>query len=60
MQFDDTEIREFIDLWRDEFGETLPKEDARHLASQLVRLYEILASIETMPGYVTEESVTQP
>jgi len=43
MQLGDDDIREFTDLWKQEFGETLTKDEARHHASQLLELYALLA-----------------
>jgi hypothetical protein len=44
MELDDREIQEFIQLWKEEFNETLPPKDARQCASQLLELYGVLAS----------------
>jgi hypothetical protein len=44
MDLDDQDIQEFIQLWKEEFKETLPPADARQCASQLLELYSVLAS----------------
>jgi hypothetical protein len=43
MQLEDNDIREFAEIWLEEFGETLSESEARHHASQLLALYELLA-----------------
>lgn len=43
MQLGDDEIEEFRDLWRQEFGESITPEAARHRAAQLLELYSLLA-----------------
>lgn len=43
MELGDDDIREFADLWKQEFGETLSQGDARYHASQLMELYAALA-----------------
>ena len=43
MDLDDREIQEFIQLWNEEFKETLSPAEARQCASQLLELYAILA-----------------
>jgi hypothetical protein len=47
MQLEDEDIREFAELWEEEFGETLSEKDARHHASRLLTLYELLATEPT-------------
>jgi hypothetical protein len=51
MQLEEKEIREFSDLWYQEFGERLSPDEACHAASQLMELYYLLArsSAETKP-----------
>ena len=43
MQLNDDDIREFIEVWRKDFGETLSYEEARHHASQILTLYVAVA-----------------
>lgn len=43
MELTDDEIREFIELWTQEFGEELTPDEARHQASLLLQLYGCLA-----------------
>src|SRR5262245_28075655 len=42
MDVPEQELREFIRLWQDEFGEALSLGDARIHATQLLRLYSLL------------------
>ena len=44
MQFEDADIEEFMALWKEEFGETISLEEARHRASQVMELYVLLAT----------------
>lgn len=44
MDLDDHEIQEFIQLWREEFKETLVPAKARQRASEVLELYAILAA----------------
>jgi hypothetical protein len=44
MDLDANDIQEFIQLWKQEFEETLSPADARQCASQLLELYGVLAS----------------
>jgi hypothetical protein len=44
MDLDDRDIQEFIQLWKEEFKETLSPAVARQCASQLLELYGVLAS----------------
>lgn len=43
MKLSDDDIQEFIGIWKKEFGETLSPDEARHEASQLIRLCALLA-----------------
>lgn len=43
MQVDDEAIREYLDLYRQDFGAELSFERAREIATRLVTLYEMLA-----------------
>lgn len=43
MQLEEADIREFADLWREEFGEEISLGEARAHASQLLELYSLLA-----------------
>jgi hypothetical protein len=42
MQFEDADIEKFVALWKEEFGETISPEEARHRASQVMELYLLL------------------
>lgn len=43
MQLGEEDIREFAEIWHQEFGERLAPEEARHHASRLLEIYWILA-----------------
>jgi hypothetical protein len=43
MTFEDKDLKEFLKLYEEEFGEPLPGQDASSMASRLVMLYEALA-----------------
>jgi len=43
MDLDEKDITEFAQIWREEFGETLTGEQARHHATQLMELFLLLA-----------------
>jgi hypothetical protein len=42
MDLDDRDIQEFMDMWKEEFEETLSPAEARQRASQLLELYFVL------------------
>jgi hypothetical protein len=42
MRVDDSELLEFIQLYKDEFGEHISLEEARVVATGLLELYETL------------------
>ena len=44
MDLDNPDIQEFIQLWKEEFKETLSSAEARQCASELLELYAVLAS----------------
>ena len=44
MQFSDDDMREFIEVWSEEFHEELSMKDARVFASTLMDLFSLLAS----------------
>ena len=48
MQLQDDDIREFSDLWKEEFNEILTISKAREYASLLLELYWLLA--QPLPG----------
>ncbi len=51
MQLDDNDIREFLAIWKQEFGEELSPAEARHRASQFMELYALLAGLPSeAPG----------
>ncbi len=43
MDLTEDEIKEFATIWRDEFGEELTPDQARHEATQFLQLYLLLA-----------------
>jgi len=43
MQLSDNDIQEFLELWQQEFGESISFAEARHYASHLLELYRIIA-----------------
>lgn len=43
MELTDEDIREYQEIWKEEFGETLTAGEAQLIAGQLLRLYEFLA-----------------
>ena len=43
MELSAEDIREFVEIWREEFGEEIPAGDARHRASRLIELFAVLA-----------------
>jgi len=43
MQLTDEDIREFSELWQQEFHETLSPGEARQYASSLLELYSLIA-----------------
>ncbi|MEK7615880.1 MAG: hypothetical protein AAB420_01565 [Patescibacteria group bacterium] len=48
-ELSDHDLNEFIRLWKKEFGEDLPLEQARLVASQLLELYGELAKVADKP-----------
>jgi hypothetical protein len=44
MKLEDADIEEFIALWKEEFGESISLDEARHRASQVMELYALLAT----------------
>jgi len=48
MDLTEEDVHEFARIWQEEFKETLLPADARHCASLLLELYEVLAS--PLPG----------
>jgi len=49
MRFTDADLREFIELWREEFHETISEDDARRSANALVEFCALIASSEANP-----------
>jgi hypothetical protein len=39
MEFTEADMQEFIAIWKEEFHETIPVEDARRCAASLMELY---------------------
>lgn len=42
MHLDEVSLREFVEIWQEEFGETLSFDEAKHQASRLLELYALL------------------
>jgi hypothetical protein len=42
MHLDEASLREFAEIWQEEFGETLSMDEARRQASRLLELYALL------------------
>lgn len=42
MQLTDADLREFIEIWQEEFQESISMDEARHAASLLMQLYLLL------------------
>ena len=49
MEFNDSDLQEFIAIWKHEFGETLTLDEARHRAHRVMTLYEVLVTNEQKP-----------
>lgn len=43
MLLEDADIREFMEIYKEDFGEEISESEARMMASQLLRLYEALS-----------------
>jgi len=46
MQFTEADLQEFMEIWKDEFHETITEADAQLSAASLMELYVLLASQE--------------
>jgi len=58
MKLSDEQLDEFIRIYKEEFGEELNPSQAQEMASDLLRLYEALASRrprETIDGRTSED-----
>ncbi len=42
MHLDEASLREFAEIWQEEFGETLSRDEARRQASRILELYALL------------------
>jgi hypothetical protein len=60
MQFEDADIEEFVALWKEEFGETISPEEARHRAFQVMELYVLLATATPKAQSNPEDSAPEP
>jgi hypothetical protein len=49
MVLEEDDIREFIELWKEEFGEVLSTDEARYHASRFLELYALLANVPLEP-----------
>lgn len=47
MTLSDDDLQEYMQIWREEFGESISLEDARHSASMLLELFVVL--LEPLP-----------
>ena len=50
MQLEENEIREFAELWKQEFNETISPGEAQARASVLLELYALLAEVPQEDG----------
>jgi hypothetical protein len=48
MQFTEADLREFMEIWQEEFQESISMDEARHSAHLLLELYALL--VEPLPG----------
>ena len=46
MEFNELDLQAFIAIWKQEFGEMLTVDEARHQAKRLMTLYEVHARRE--------------
>jgi hypothetical protein len=46
MQFTEADLQDFIEIWKEEFHETITEADASLAASSLIELFALLASGE--------------
>ena len=64
MDLDDHDIQEFIQLWKEEFKETISPAGARQCAAQLLELYDLLArplpDERREPGPAGAEDIAAP
>lgn len=58
MMLSDQDVKEFKQLYEEEFGETLADADAQIMASQLIRLYDALC--EPLPSETPAELARNP
>jgi hypothetical protein len=56
MALTDDDIKEFIRLYREEFGQILPFDDARRRAEEVMTLLEMLAEHQTKVRTEEQES----
>ena len=47
MQFTEDDIRSFMQIWSEEFHESISPEDARVSATMLLELYSMLVAFQT-------------
>ncbi len=63
MRLEEHDIREFVQLWQEEFHEEIPLAEARYHASQLLELYALLTGLpateEEQPSSSSSET-TKP
>ncbi len=58
MELGDQDIREFAEIWKQEFNEELAPDEARHHASQLLELYSLLA--KPLPSEISSDDTRHP
>ena len=59
MDLTSEDIREFQDIWLEEFKESLSVADARQRFHELIELYALLARAERRPRILHEDSTNQ-
>jgi hypothetical protein len=56
MQFTDAELREYIEIWKEEFQESISLDEARQSASMLMELFALLLEPESAASSLASES----
>ena len=57
MQIPDKSIREFVEAYKDEFGEELGYDEAQEMASHVLALYEAL--VRRLPSEVLGDDINE-
>lgn len=58
VQLTDEDLREFCEIWKEEFGETITVAQARERASQLLELVELVSV--PLPSSSSEQERSTP